>query len=219
MASTNFGVLPILLHKHTQSIDVAAIGQPLSSVSVDEQLYKVDLDIIGAISTDEFKSLFYHSNGETFGVNPNAVLDLKSKSLISFTGEDRTINSGDASFNLLETIFEKLEDDLGVKRECFDICSKLELTKELSSIKTLADIESCVVLCSLKWSDILNLLKTKSNQLGVNLTGSYIGKNGDVIDGIVHILHISVIFKNPSTQTKDVMVTFRYAVIFKENEM
>ena len=219
MSLPGFITVPVILNKYSQSIEVAAIGQPLTGVAIDDQVHKVDLDIVGAISVDEFKSLFYYRDGEMFGVNPNAVLHSQSKSLISFTGDDRTINSGDASFNLIETIFERLEEDLGVKRECFELCSKLELTKELSSIKTLVDIESCVVLCSLKWSDITNLLKNRSNQLGVNLKGSFIGSDGNVVDGFVHVLKISVIFKNPSPEAKDVVVTFKYAVIFKENDM
>lgn len=215
----NFVVSEIDLHNFSQTIEVAAIGQPLSGVSIEDQLHSIDLDIIGAITAREFKSLFYYRDGENFGVNPNAVLNDHSKSLISFSGQHRTTKLGDASFNLIESIFENLEGDLGVKRECFDLCSRIELTKELSHINTLVDIESCVVLCSLKWTDITKLLKQKSHQLGHTLIGSYVDNKGTVKDAITHVLNVSVIFKNPNPKTMDTMVRFKYAVLFGENDI
>ena len=203
----------------TQTIDVAAIGQPLSAVTVEDNMHIENLDTIGSISVDEFKSLFYYRDGDIFHVNPSAVLDASATSLISFSGEYRTVRSGDASFNLTESIFESLESDLGVKRECFDLCSKIELSKELSRITTLVDIENCVVLCALRWSDIKRILVEKGNKMGKVLAGPILESNGSISETIVHRLIISVIFKNPNVDTKDVLIRFPYAVRFGEGDL
>ena len=171
------------------------------------------------ITVEEFRTLFYYTDGETFGVNPAALLDPSATSLISFLGDDRTMNGGDVSFNLTEAVFENLEADLGVKRECFDLCTKIELTKELSRINTLVDIESCVVLCSLKWSDIKRILLQKGQQLGQDLAGATVSNSGVCKDGIQHILVVSVIFKNPNVKTKDLMIRFKYAVEFCDDDL
>ena len=215
----NFEVKPLEFFTFTQTIDVAAIGQPLSGVAVEDNMHVITLDTIGAISVEEFRTLFYYTDGEVFGVNQAALLDASATSLISFLGEDRTTNAGDLSFNLTEAVFENLEADLGVKRACFDLCTKIELTKELSRINSLVDIESCVVLCSLKWSDIKRILLQKGQQLGQDLAGATITKTGECKDGIQHILVISVIFKNPNVETKDLMIRFKYAVEFCDEDL
>ena len=138
----DFDTKPLEFFTFTQTIDVAAIGQPLSGVAIEDNMHVITLDTIGALTVEEFRTIFYYTDGETFGVNPAALLDASATSLISFLGDDRTMNGGDISFNLTEAVFENLEADLGVKRECFDLCTKIELTKELSRINTLVDIES-----------------------------------------------------------------------------
>ena len=215
----DFETKPLEFFTFSQTIDIAAIGQPLSAVAVEDNMHVITLDTIGAITTQEFRTLFYYTDGETFGVNPAAVLDPSASSLISFLGDERTMNGGDISFNLIEAVFENLESDLGIKRECFDLCSKVELTKELSRISTLADIETCVVLCSLKWSDIKRILLQKSVQIGQPLAGSTVSEAGTCNDAIQHILVVSVIFKNPNVKTKDVMIRFKYAVQFCDDDL
>ena len=215
----NFYTKELDFFTYTQTIDVAAMGQPLSAVSIEDNMHVITLDTIGAITVEEFKALFYYCDGESFGVNPAALLDASATSLISFMGDDRTTHCGDSSFNLTETIFENLELDLGVNRDCFDLCTKIELTKELSRISTLVDIQSCVILCSLKWSDIKRLLIEKGQQLGKEMNGPYITKCGVIKNTIQHILVVSVIFKNPNVNTKDLMIRFKYAVCFGEDDL
>lgn len=218
-SSGNFANIELEFNTVTQTIDVAAIGQPLSAVSVEDNMHVITLDTIGSITVDEFKSLFYYRDGDIFHVNPSAVLDASATALISFSGENRTIQSGDASFNLTETIFESLEADLGVKRECFDLCSKIELSKELSRINTLVDIENCVVLCALRWSDIKRILIEKGMKMGKVLAGPILENNGTISDTIIHRLIVSVIFKNPNVETKDILIRFPYAVRFGEGDL
>lgn len=215
----DFDTQPLEFFTFSQTIDIAAIGQPLSAVAIEDNMHVISLDTIGAITVEEFRTLFYYTDGEIFGVNPAALLDASATSLISFLGDDRTMNGGDVSFNLTEAVFENLEADLGVKRECFDLCTKIELTKELSRINTLVDIESCVVLCSLKWSDVKRILLQKGQQLGQDLAGATVTNSGVCKNGIQHMLVVSVIFKNPNVKTKDLMIRFKYAVIFCDDDL
>ena len=79
----DFSTKPLEFFTFTQTIDVAAIGQPLSGVAIEDNMHVLTLDTIGAISVEEFRTLFYYSDGETFGVNPAALLDPSATSLIS----------------------------------------------------------------------------------------------------------------------------------------
>ena len=98
-------------------------------------------------------------------------------------------------------MFGFMEEDLNVKRDCFDTCSKMELEKQLSLFKTICDLDICNVLCSLKWSEIIQILTSKGAKSK--------DKNGN---NIPHLLKINIVFKNPNTNIKDIIVKFNYVL-------
>ena len=189
-----------LLLSESKFIDIAIIGQILASIEKRDNYHIIELDNIG-VDADLFKAVFYHYDNENFSIVPripnnNNILE----NIISFESTYRTYNNG-VPFNLLHVMFGFIEEDLNVKRDCFDTCCKMELEKQLSLFKTLCDIEICNVLCSLKWSEIIEILKSKGAKSK--------DKDGN---NIPHVLKLSVVFKNPNTNVKDIIVKFNYVI-------
>jgi hypothetical protein len=185
-------------NKYTKVLDIAALGQELSPIELRQDIHIVELDDI-EISVVLFKKIFYPYDGNCFSVNVEACRDPFLVPYISFLY--RTVDG--VPFNLLQTIFCFLESDLHISRDCFELCCKLDLEKELSCIKTICDVNICAILCALKWDEVIKVLKSKDALL------EELDPDGNII---YHILKISIIFKNPNPDTKDVMIKFRYKV-------
>jgi hypothetical protein len=188
-------------NNETKDVDVAALGHMLNEVELKENAHIIELDDI-VVSAFIFRHMFYSFDSEHFNLDGDICRSKEKVDLIPHISfEERTSNG--ANFNLMQTILANMEKDLGVSRECFDLCCRLELEKELSSIRTLCDINVCSVLCALTWSEILNVLKSK----GASSTG--LDSFGNPVQ---HILKISIVFKNPNQDIKDTIVKFRYLV-------
>ena len=187
----------------TKIIDVAALGHVLNPIELRETAHVVELDDI-PISSMIFRRIFYALDGESFNLNcqlcrTDHFKDMKK--FISFSPEDRTVNN--IRFNLLNTIFGYLEEDLEVPRECFDLTCRMELERELACIDSICDINSCSVLTALSWHEIKKLLISQ----GANPSG--IDQDGNII---YHVLKVSIIFKNPNRDVKDTIIKFRYLI-------
>jgi len=188
---------------YTKIIDVAALGHAMSPIELKEEAHVVELDDI-PISSLTFRRIFYALDGEVFNLNGNlCISDDKNefKKLISFSPQDRSVNN--IRFNLLNTIFGHLEEDLEVPRECFDLTCRMELERELACIDSICDINSCSVLTSLSWYEVQKLLLSQG--------ASRSGKDPDG-NPIYHVLKISIIFKNPNREVKDTIIKFRYLI-------
>ena len=188
---------------YTKIIDVAALGHVLNPIELKEEAHIVELDDI-PISSLLFRRIFYAYDGDTFNLDCHLCRTDQFKDLkkfISFHPEDRTTNN--IKFNLLNTIFGHIEEDLEVPRECFDLTCRMELEKELACIGSICDINSCSVLTALKWNEVLKLLLSQ----GALPSGK--DNNGDTI---YHVLKVSVIFKNPNRDVKDTIIKFRYLI-------
>jgi hypothetical protein len=188
---------------YTKIIDVAALGHVLNPIELKEEAHIIELDDI-PISSLLFRRIFYAYDGDSFNLDcqlcrTDQFKDLKK--FISFRPEDRTINS--VKFNLLNTIFGHIEEDLEVPRDCFDLTCRMELEKELACIDSICDVNSCSVLTALKWHEVLKLLLSQ----GALPSGK--DNNGNII---YHVLKVSVIFKNPNRDVKDTIIKFRYLI-------
>ena len=90
------------------------------------------------------------------------------------------------------------------------------LQKSIAAIQSLCDINSgCSLLCSLKWSEIEQMLSTTN----INICNGEINKNKNISvsnSPIRHILQVSAIFKSCSSDIKDSVVLFRYAVDMRD---
>jgi len=189
-----------LLLSESKIIDIAIVGQFLTSIEKIDSYHIIELDNI-SVSKDLFKAIFFYYDSENFAIVPNIPNNEEAiQNIVSFESKYRTYNNG-VPFNLLHVIFGFMEEDLNIKRDCFDTCCKMELEKQLSLFKNLCNLEICNVLCSLKWSEIVEILKSKGAK-SLDLNGN----------SIPHLLKLNIIFKNPNTNIKDIIVKFNYVI-------
>jgi hypothetical protein len=180
----------------TVSLDIAVLCEEFSPIEVESNnKHIIELDEI-LITEDTFKQIFY-PYGENFGLDKNICGNSTYFQYITFLPPWRSLNFGQP-FSLLEQIIMNIEKDLNVTRNCFQTCTLIELSKELSNIKTLSDINCCSVLSSLSWSNIVNIIRN-----------DYI--NRDISNPLKQtLLIINVIFKTPNTCILPTIVKFKY---------
>jgi hypothetical protein len=178
-------------------LDIAVLCQDYSPIVVTPTNYHIiELDEI-PIEECIFKQIFY-PYGENFGLDKKNCSNPQLLKYISFEYPYRTVHNNQP-FSLLETIILNIEDDLNVTRNCFTTCTLIELSKELSSIRTLCDINCCSLLCCLSWSNIINILRT-----------GYVNVENHPFKNV--LLVINVIFKSVDPKLLPTIVKFRYKV-------
>lgn len=151
--------IPLIICSKT--VDVAVMTQALQSINIRNDEHRVVLDKI-VIDSTLFRSIFY-SNGNNFALNQAYLSDLKS--IIQYVSLDdpyRTVNGND--FCLVDTIYDNIEEDLGVLRDNFTPCSNIALNTELSGIKTLYDLKKLTPACALTWETLENLAACECDQ-------------------------------------------------------
>jgi len=177
-------------------MDVAVLCQEYSNIDVTcNNNHVINLDEI-EISAEKFKHIFY-PYGENFGIDCNKCNTVHDFFYITFLTPYRKING--EPFSLLEQIIKHIEEDLNVSRNCFTTCSLIELSNDLSRIKTLCDINCCSLLCSLTWSNIMSMLK--DYHLADN-TVTYVRP----------LFVVNVVFKTPNPNVKPTTVKFNYRI-------
>jgi len=169
-------------------LDFAVYAKATSQVNLTNNTdHVINLDVI-TIDEALFKSIFYQT--DNFAINPNAASVELSLSKISFS--NLTISG--IHFCLFDTILQNIETDLGVTSSMFSPCTNIALHKDINSIKSLVDlIQTGTIVCSMKWSDIINALKCEANN-GV----------ADVI------LTLTVVFTNPTVGVNSTIIKFNY---------
>ena len=186
-------------------LDVAVLTQEYSPVEVTcNNNHIVNLDEI-EITEENFKNIFY-PYGENFGLDCNRCNNMKDFFYITFLAPYRKIDG--KLFSLLEEIIKNIEDDLNVSRNCFTTCSLIELTNDLSNIKTLCDINCCSLLCCLTWSNVLSVLKDYN-----------LANNTNIIYKPLFV--VNVVFKTPNPNVKPTIIKFNYRLssIFLPNKI
>lgn len=175
-------------------IDVAVICEEFNNIDLlmcEDHI--INLDEID-VTMDMFQMMFFPYK-ENFGLNKDFFINNdKFLPLISFFPDYRSING--KKFYLLEQIISNIETDLCITRYCFTKDSLVELTNEITSIKTLLDIKCCSVLSSLTWSNVLDIIKNYS----------FIHKE------IIPILILNIVFKTPTKGVKDTIIRFQYKI-------
>lgn len=180
----------------TITLDIAVLCQEYSPIEVAcNNNHIIELDEI-CIDEHLFKAIFY-PYGENFGLEKKNCQNATVFPYITFLPPFRSIHCGQP-FSLLEQIILNIENDLNVTRNCFTTCTLLELSKELSNINSLCDIECCSLQCSLPWSNVLSIIKN-----------NYI--NRSPLNPIRQtVLIISVIFKTPNISILPTIIKFKY---------
>jgi|688.fasta_scaffold205748_2 hypothetical protein len=164
-------------------LDVAVISYKFNELRQQgEDDHVVDLDPIN-ISEADFKRLFYytHHNHNTFAVNRQypAGQEAKFYGYVSFA--EQSIDN--VLFNLGDEILDNIEADLGISRHMLSTCSLINLTKELNSLKTLRDFPQSNVTCSLKWSDIVQTLRSRFRRDAQEPSDNYDKDDGYISTG------------------------------------
>jgi len=176
-------------------IDIAVLCQEYTHVGLMCDTHITNLDEI-PIPIQVFQSIFYPYK-DNFGLNKDFLNNNKQLlPYISFSSEFRTTNG--KKFYLLEDILSNIETDLSVSRNCFTKESLVELTNEMTNIRTLLDIKCCSLLSALTWPNVLEI----------------IGNYSDVYCGeVVPVLIVNVVFKTPTEGVKDTIIRFQYKLI------
>ena len=174
-------------------IDVAVVSEDYNNIELMCEDHIINLDEID-ITMDMFQLMFYPYK-ENFGLNKDFFINNnKFIPFISFFPDFRSVNG--KKFYLLEQIISNIETDLNVPRYCFTKDSLVELTNQITCIKTLLDIKCCSVLSSLTWTNILDIIR--------NYT--YIHEK------VIPILVVNIVFKTPTTGVKDTVIRFQYKI-------
>jgi hypothetical protein len=146
------------------------------------------------ITMEMFQMMFYPYK-ENFGINKDFFINNKKfLQFISFFPDYRTIAG--KKFYLLEGLITNIETDLCISRQCFTKDSLVELTNEITSIKSLLDIKCCSVLSSLTWSNILDIIRNYKF----------------IHEEVIPVLIVNVVFKTPTKGVKDTVVRFQYKI-------
>ncbi len=174
-------------------IDVAVVTEDHVKIELMCNDHVVNLDEIDT-RLEIFQTMFYPYK-DNFGINKDLFLNNPNLiPFISFSPQFRSINN--KKFDLLEEIIGNIETDLCVSRNCFTKETLVELTNEITNIKSLLDIKCCSLLSSLTWSNILDIIKN------YKLT-KY---------AVIPILIINIVFKSETHQAKDTIVRFQYKI-------
>ena len=211
-----------LITSETKTVDVAALGQKISAPTRDDShVVKTELIYLGKC---EFKKLFFSKDGENFDLNRQICNaggeNINNAPFYNAMAFDKRYKAVDdncktgARLVLQEHLMSCYETDTGMERDCWDICSRMEIQKAISCVKALCDVGSgCDILCSLKWSEVEHIL----NVADINVCNGQVNENANAHTSPVrHILQISAIFKSSSPDIKDCVITFRYAVDMRD---
>jgi hypothetical protein len=172
-------------------LDVAVLCKEYSPIELESSNnHTVELDDI-LITESTFRHIFY-PNGECFGINE--LLQIQLNHYISFLYPFRKVL--DVPFSLLNTILSNIEEDLNISRNCILTSSLIEITNELTNIRTLKDLRCCDIINSLTWTNICSIIRN-----------SYIISNKTLNYAI---LVISVVFKSPNCQINPTIIKFKY---------
>lgn len=142
-------------------LDVAVISYKFSELRQQgDNDHIIELDPVD-VSEYDFKRIFYytHHNHNTFCVNKQypSGKEKTYNELVSFACQ----SVDGMLFSLSDEILDNIELDLGISRHMLSTCSLINLTKEINAIRTLRDLPTANVTCSLKWSDIVTTLRSR----------------------------------------------------------
>jgi hypothetical protein len=167
-------------------IDIVVLTQEHSPVHPIGEQHIVELDEI-PITEALFRQIFYTQ--DTFYIEPGTKTNTALLPYIRLTTQTYRKNP----FSLLGELLGNLEMDLNISRNAFTPSSLIEMEKSIVRIQSLADL-TCSTLCSLKWSDIQNILEH------------------DYTSSTTAILVVNVIFQSDTVGALSTHVKFPYKV-------
>ena len=172
-----------LISLNSKTVDIAALGQKITApVQEDSHIVKTELIYLGK---DEFKKLFFSNDGENFSINRqlyddynndnvNTEVNIKEfNDVMTFNKRFKMVDTDSNNIEpliLSEHIFSCYEKDTGTDRDCWEVCSVMNMQKLLNSIRCLCDMGvGCNVLSSLKWSEVESIINSETTDSDDNL--------------------------------------------------
>ena len=144
--------------KENNPINIAVICQKYSNFELVERNAPIQLREID-ITLNIFKYIFYET--DSFNINPSACINFnKYISLLpaSSSNPDGRYKENGIPFSLLAEIYVQITQCLKIPIEAIDTTSRITLNKEISSIKSLCNLNCQSLVNSLRWSDIQNIV-------------------------------------------------------------
>jgi len=199
-----------LLSDTSRIIDFVVLDSKELSSPKELDAHVISLDGI-AMDISGFMDLFYHTNYETFEINPS--MSEKTEIHLKKQNIDKSL------FKLLDNVFRLYSQDLNIEFSCMDPCSVVKITNQLNQYNTLLDF--CVINSSLTFSDILEMIMNKSGKLtGTNSVDQELEFKtifGSNENDQYHILVLNIRFHNANPLVKDIILKFNYNVKFNGN--
>ncbi len=158
----------------------------------------VEVDTFEDMSLSLFRDIFYHGS-DFFEINTNG-----QSNFLSLT--NATIHGNPLSIPKL--VLQYYKDDLGVySMDCIDPCSRMEITNQLSKIKSLN--QDCNIVCALKFEEIIRCLiqSFPEKEFVAFKTNEY------------HKFVISIRFTNINEDVKDIIFHINYSVQINDNSV
>ena len=186
-------------------IDVAVLCQEYTGIDVTCKDNIINLDEI-EVTKEIFQSIFY-PYCDNFGINKDFINNNQQiLQYISIHPDFRSFNK--KRFFLLEELIANIERDLNISRNCFTKESIIELTSEISSIKTLCDINCCSVLSSLSWLNILEIID--NYKLIKTCLCNYDCQCSKY--NAIPVCVVNIIFKTPTAGVKNTIIRLHYKI-------
>ena len=137
-------------------IDIALMAEDMPTVHKDcsttQHLAPID------VTWNQFHNLFYFNNG---GFTPNTSLSCVCPFDKIIQNEGKVLTDGNCrskDYNLMTELLDHYTEHLEESPLCWDVCSRVEFEKKVSSIKSLFDVGVCNVKCSLSLDEFFDSL-------------------------------------------------------------
>ena len=137
-------------------IDIALMAEDMPTIHKDcsttQHLSPID------VTWNQFHNLFYFNNG---GFTPNTSLSCVCPFDKIIQNEGKVLTDGNCrskDYNLMTELLDHYTEHLEESPLCWDVCSRVEFEKKVSSIKSLFDVGVCNVKCSLSLDEFFDSL-------------------------------------------------------------
>ncbi len=137
-------------------IDIALMAEDMPTIHKDcattQHLAPID------VTWNQFHNLFYFNNG---GFTPNTSLSCVCPFDKIIENDGKVLTDGNCrskDYNLMNELLEHYTEHLEESPLCWDVCSRVEFEKKVSSIKSLFDVGVCNVKCSLSLDEFFDSL-------------------------------------------------------------
>tara|TARA_Y100001970_G_scaffold287312_1_gene411680 strand:- start:664 stop:1299 length:636 start_codon:yes stop_codon:yes gene_type:complete len=198
------------------SLDIAVLKQNSEvEIEINTDNHEIYLQKIN-LTYEKFQELFYPT-GDNFIIDPQITKKQDNIQYTSLQPKYRKTDKG-YPFNLYNSVLSNIEDDLNVTRTMFTSESLVSLTKELTSLENLSDIQAFCVDNSISWTNLLSILHNEYIKYKIHPDGLSSLMSYNISNDILNTeLTVNVIFRSPNMIIKPTILRMTYNVSFPKN--